>query len=543
MDKYTIGIDFGTLSARALMVRINDGSEVASAEYVYPHAIMTEKDIDGSENIVTTALQHPKDYIDALSYTVKKVLSDSAVDASCVLGLGIDFTSCTVLPVKKDLTPLCFDDEFKKNKHAYVKLWKHHGANDVANRMTDIAKSSGEKWLDDYGGAVSSEWLIPKITETLERSESVYNAAEYFMDAGDWLVSLITGKVSRSCCIAGFKAQWNAQSGHLSDEYLQKVNAKLKGLTKTKLKGDVLPVGICAGKLNEYGAKLTSLNENTSVSVAVIDAHAALPSAGVTESGALMLILGTSACHILLSKKDVKIGGICGKVLDGVVKGYYAYESGQGCFGDVFDWFKKTCVPNEYFENAKVENVDIFTYLNKKAKDIPIGNSGLLALDWFNGNRSPYADYDLSGMILGLNLSTTPEEIYQALVCSVVFGTKRIVDLYVENGLDVDKITAAGGIAGKNDYLMQVMADVLGKKISVVDNKQAGAKGSAIYAAAACGYYDSVKSAADTMKDGVSRVYLPNSAHTERYEKLYKHYVELSEYFAKSNSVMKKLKF
>lgn len=531
MRKYVIGLDFGTLSARALLLNVKDGEEVATSEFLYPHAVMTEKDINGKPEKSTTALQHPKDYLDALSFTIKEVLNKSGVSASEVVGLGIDFTSCTILPIDKKGVPLCFYDKFKNDEHAYAKLWKHHGANDEANLMTEIAIQTKQDWLQDYGNKISSEWAFPKLLETANKSPLVYENTHLFLEAADFLTYALTGNLVRSSCMAGFKALWGKDRGYPSTEYLQKVSSKFVGVLE-KFAGEVLPVCDKAGVLNDNGALLTGLNKGTTVAVPVIDAHVALPSAGVTGDGGLLIIMGTSACHIVLSKNDVKLSGICGKVKDGVSKGYYAYEAGQTGFGDMLDWFVNNWVPHRYYEEAKSQGVNIFEYLNQKALELEMGKNSVLALDWWNGNRTPYADYSLTGAVFGLNLKTKPEEIYYALITSLAYGTKRIVKLYEDNGIAVNRVTASGGIAVKNSFFTQVFADVLGREISVVDSKQAGAKGSAIYASVACGEYSSLTESAKVLADKCYKKYIPNLKNNKLYEEGYKKYIELSKYFA-----------
>ncbi len=538
MAKYVIGIDYGTLSARALLVDTADGRAKASCEYVYPHAVMSEKDINGGEPSVRTALAHPDDYIEALTETVGGVLSESGVSADDVVGLCIDATSSTVLPHLNDGTPLASLKEFSRDPHAYIKLWKHHGGEEQADRMTRVASLRGEEWLESYGGTVSAEWALPKMLETFERSPEVYNAAEKYSEIGDWLVSLLTGTERRSACQAGYKSMY--QDGYPSEEYLNEVAPTFSSVLD-KLRGEVVPPGTVAGYINENGEKLTGLKIGTAVSASVIDAHASIPAAKAVSNGDLTLIIGTSGCHILISNTDAPIKGICGKVMGGVVDGYRAYETGQSCVGDMLAWFIDNCLPESYTENAKREGMGVFDYLNSLASKLDPDAIGLLVLDWWNGNRSPYVDYDLSGMIVGMTLMTKPEEIYHAMLSSIAFGTRRMVELYREGGLKVERIFAVGGIPLKNPLLMQIMADVLGESVSVVDSKQTGAKGSAIYAAVAAGIYPDVKSAAEKMGDGSAAVYKPDADAHAKYTRLYNMYVELSESFAKSD-IMKRLR-
>ncbi|MBE6582890.1 MAG: ribulokinase [Ruminococcaceae bacterium] len=538
MAKYVIGIDYGTLSARAVLADTSDGRVLSSCEYIYPHGVMNEKDICGSEPSVRTALAHPDDYIEALTSTVKGVLSESGVLPEEVVGLSIDATSSSVLPILNDGTPLASLKEFSSDPHAYIKLWKHHGGEEQADRMTRVAMSRGEEWLNSYGGTVSAEWALPKMLETLERSPKVYNAAEKYSEIGDWLVSLLTGTERRSACQAGYKSMY--QDGYPSEEYLNEVAPTFSSVLD-KLKGEVVPPGTAIGYINENGEKLTGLKIGTAVSASAIDAHSALPAAKAVSDGDLTLIIGTSGCHILISKTDAPIKGICGKVMGGVVPDYRAYETGQSCVGDMFAWFINNCLPESYKKKAREEGIGDFDYLNLLAEKLDIDSIGLLVLDWWNGNRSPYVDYDLSGLMIGMTLMTKPEEIYHAMLSSIAYGTRRMVELYEEGGVKVERVFAVGGIPLKNPLLMQIMADVLGKSISVVDSKQAGAKGSAIYAAAAAEIYPDVEGAAEKMGDDCAAVYNPNPEAHAKFTRLYNMYVELSDGFAKSD-VMKRLR-
>lgn len=540
MKKYSVGIDYGTLSARAVLVDLENGNEVAERTHVYPHAVIGDGFFEGIELEKTTALQHPQDYLDALDFTVKGVIADSGVDPSDIVGLGIDFTACTVLPVTEDGTPLCFLDKYKNEPQAYVKLWKHHSAQKEADEITDLAVKKGEPWLDIYGGKVSSEWMFPKLLEIKRKAPDVYNDAVYYIEAADWLVWLITGKKTHSSCLAGYKGLWNAESGYPSNEFW--ANFGLDNVVGTKISENVIPAGSKAGEINENGRAMTGLALGTAVASPLIDAHAAFPAAGIAEGGKMLFILGTSACHIIMDEKDYEINGICGKVRDGIVEGYMAYESGQSGSGDNYDWFIKNCVPERYEIEARERGINTFELMSEKAAALGIGKSGIIALDWFSGSRSPYADYGLTSMILGLNLNTKPEEIFRAILECTVFGTKRILDLYEEAGVKVNEVIASGGIARKNPFLMQMYADVVGKEIKIAKTTQAGAKGSAIYGSVAGGYFATMKDAALALSDECDIVYTPNAENTARYAKLYDEYKTLCEYFAKENNVMKRIK-
>ncbi len=534
--KYVIGIDYGTLSARAIIVNAENGKELAESVSVYSHAVMDEFLPDGTALEKNSAFQHPQDYLDALTNTVSDVIKKSGVDTADIVGLGIDFTSCTMLPIDEKGTPLCFYDEYKSEPHAYVKLWKHHSAQAEADEITRLAKENGEKWLDIYGGKVSSEWLFAKIYETINKAPKVYDAAARFIEAGDWLTMMLTGSDVLSSCMAGYKGMWNKNDGYPSEEFLTKISPKFKNIIGTKIGTNVKATGTKAGEVNEKGAELTGLKKGTAVAVPIIDAHAALPAAGIASSKKLMLIIGTSTCHILMDEKERNVKGICGLVKDGIIPGLYAYESGQAAVGDIFEWFVKNNAPYQYVIDAQKENKDIYTYLTEKAQNAEIGESGLVALDWWNGNRTPFADYDLKGAIFGYTLNTKPEEVFRALLESTAFGTKAIVDLYEENGISIDEIYATGGISQKNKFMMQMYADVLNKPVIVPDIKQAGAMGSAIFASFAGGVYDDVKDAVAAMVNLEKTTYMPNEERSRKYAKVYNRYKALVNLFGVERS-------
>ncbi|MBR7117593.1 MAG: ribulokinase [Clostridia bacterium] len=542
MSKYVIGVDFGSLSARAVLVSTADGKEIASAEYAYSHKVMNEHQICSPRALATTALQMPEDYLDALNMTVLEVLEKSRVSPRLIGALAIDFTASNILPILNDGTPLSSLDRFKHNPHAYCKMWKHHGATEEAKILTDTAKRICPEILEPYGGIISSEWCFSKIFETLRKAPEVYHTADRFIEAGDWITMMLTGSDKRSACFAGYKALWNRDNGYPPEEFFGAVDPELRNVVTEKMSGDVCELGEAAGELNEYGSLLTGLDVGTKVSVAVVDAHAALPSVGAVNPGDLMIIMGTSACHILISDKDVPINGICGRVMGGVVPGYIAFESGQPAVGDGLAWVINNCIGSEYEDEARIKNKSIYDLLNEKAEALGVGSGGLIALDWWNGNRSPYADYDLSGMILGITLSTPPEAIYRASVEAIAFGARRLVEGFENGGITVKRIIVSGGIAKKNPFIMQMLSDVLGREILISDLKEAPAMGSAVYAAVTAGAYTSIGDAARAMANMDFNVYTPRAEAKEKYVILYPEYVELSEYFHKTNRVMERLR-
>jgi L-ribulokinase len=427
-----------------------------------------------------------------------------------------------------------------------VKLWKHHAAQDKADALNRIAADRGEKWLGRYGGKISSEWMIPKIWQTLEEAPQVYENADHFMEAADWVIQQLTGNMACNACTAGYKAIWHKREGYPSQEFFASLKSGLVGVA-SKLAGNVYPAGQKAGVLTDAAAMLTGLIAGTAIAVANVDAHVSVPAVGITEPGKMLAIIGTSTCHMLLGTEEKTVPGMCGVVEDGIIEGFYGYEAGQSCVGDHFQWFAENCVPQEYHNEAAARNITIHDLLTEKASKLKPGESGLLALDWWNGNRSVLVDVDLTGMLIGANLQTKPEEIYRALIEATAYGTRMIIDTFNENGVPVNEFYAAGGIAEKNAFMMQIYADVIGLPVRISASSQAPALGSAIFAALAAGKaaggYDQLSDAVDAMVTLPTVVYLPRESAVKVYQKLYNEYRRLHDYFGRGeNTVMKTLK-
>ena len=542
MEKYVLGMDFGTLSARAIIVNALTGEEISESTCEYPHGVMDSYLPDGTPLPHKCALEHPNDYLVAMKSIIKGALDNAGLTADDISGVGLDFTGCTMLAVDENALPLCSKKKYKSEPCAYVQLWKSHVAEEQANRITEIAKSRDEKWLDIYGGAVLSEWMIPKILYILENAPHVYNDAYRFTEAGDWLTHLMTGNETHSTSFAGLKALWNSEDGYPDNSFFSALDPRLSGLVGTKLSQNILPIDKLAGFIDQRGAELTGLNIGTPVAQAVIDAPTAMPALNIVNEGEMMAILGTSGCYIVNSQKPLSISGIAGYVKDSIYPGYYTYEQGQSCLGDAFDWFVKNLVPESYTTNAKAQGLNIHQYLCDKASALEVGENHLIVLDWFNGNRSVLADSDLSAMIVGLTLKTQPEHIYRAIIEGMAFGAKIIVDNFNDNGLPIRSICAAGGIAYKNELLMQIFADVLGREISVAATTQGCALGSAIYAALAAGIYKSMEDAASAMSKPSIKAYHPIAENHIKYLKLFEEYKRLHDYFGRGeNDVMKRI--
>lgn len=547
MTKYVIGVDYGTLSGRAVLVDAATGAEICSSVYDYPHGVLDQSLPTGETLGHDWALQHPEDYIEVLSHTIPAILKEAGAKPEQVIGIGTDFTACTLIPVTEAGVPLCTMPEYEKNPHAWVKLWKHHAAQDKANDLNRIAEERGEPWLKNYGGKISSEWAVPKIWQVLEEAPEIYEAADRFIEAADWIIWQLCGKETRNSCTAGYKEIWNKGIGYPSSEFFKALDPRLENVAAEKLGTTITPLGEKAGLITPEAAKITGLAEGTAVAIGNVDAHVSAPAVGIDGPGKILAIIGTSTCHVLMGTEEKQVPGMCGVVADGILPGYYGYEAGQSCVGDHFAWFVDHCLPAEYHEEAKKAGISVHSYLSQKAQKLKPGESGLLALDWWNGNRSVLVDVDLTGMILGMTLQTKAEEIYRALIEATAYGNREIVENFRRNGVPVEEFFAAGGISQKNPLMMQIYADVLGMPVKISGSDQCPALGSAIFAAVAAGKeaggYDTVYEAARVMGKIKDAVYQPIPEHAQIYDKLFHEYVTLHDYFGRgTNDVMKRLK-
>ena len=547
MAKYTIGLDYGTLSGRALVVNAQTGEELASSVYDYPHAVMDEALPCGKKLGQDWALQHPQDYLDVLAHTIPDALQKAGVSAEDVIGVGIDFTACTVLPTKADGTPLCFLPAYAEEPHAYVKLWKHHAAQKYATKLNEIALERGEEWLDNYGGKISSEWAIPKLWQILDEAPEIYAQTDRFIEATDWVVWQLTGKETRNSCCAGYKAMWNKATGFPSDDFFKALDPRMEHVIDEKFSRDIIPSGTFAGTITAKAAALTGLKEGTAVAAGTIDAHVFVPAVGIAGAGEMLAIMGTSTCHMMMGENEVKVKGICGVVSDGIMPGLYGYEAGQSCVGDHFGWFIENCLPASYEKEAAEKGVNVHKLLREKCEKQKPGESGLLALDWWNGNRSVLVDVDLTGLMLGMNLRTKPEDIYRALIEATAYGTRMIIENYREQGVPVNAFYAAGGISQKDPMTMQIYADVINMPIKIAGSDQGGALGASIFGAVAAGKarggYDDAFEAARVMGKVKDTIYEPIPENAAIYDKLYAEYKILHDYFGRGeNDVMKRLK-
>ncbi len=535
-EKYVIGVDYGTLSGRALLVRVSDGAEIATAVFEYPHAVIEDVlSTSGAKLPPDWALQVPSDYVDVLKNTVPEVLKSSGINPSQVIGIATDFTACTVLPVKADGTPLSELSEFSKNPHAFVKLWKHHAAQPQADRITDLAHLRKEPWIARYGGKISSEWEFAKALQLLEEAPEIYNAMDKWVEAADWIIWQLCGKYVRNVCTAGYKGMLQ-DGAYPSHAYLAELNPKFENFISEKLEHEIGQLGALAGTLTAEAASWIGLPEGIAVAVGNVDAHVTAAAANAVNPGQMVAIMGTSTCHVMVSEKFAEVPGMCGVVDGGIINGKLGYEAGQSGVGDIFGWFANNYAPVSYSAAALSAGVDIHTHLSQLASKQPVGAHGLVALDWQSGNRSTLVDHQLSGLIVGITLATKPEEIYRAIVESTAYGARKIVQTFNESDVPVKEFIAAGGLI-KNSFVMQIYADVLNMPITIIRSAQGPALGSAIHAAVAAGAYPDVVTASAAMGGVAKESYQPNAANAKVYDQLYCHYDKLYEDFGHNGAM------
>jgi L-ribulokinase len=541
-EQYVVGVDYGTLSGRAVVVRVSDGVELGSAVLDYPHAVM---DVTLASSGATLppewALQVASDYVDVLKSAVPAAVTNAGINPAHVIGIGTDFTASTPLPVLADGTPLNEVAGFADRPHAYVKLWKHHAAQGQANRINALAAERAESWLPRYGGFISSEWEFAKGLQLLEEDPEIYERMDHWVEAADWIIWQLCGNYVRNACTAGYKGI--LQDGQYpSREFLGALNPDFAGFADDKVAHEIGQLGSVAGTLTAEAAAWTGLPEGIAVAVGNVDAHVTAPAAQAVSPGQMLAIMGTSTCHVMNSDVLAEVPGMCGVVDGGIVSGLYGYEAGQSGVGDIFAWYVKNQVPQRYYDDAAKAELSIHEYLTELIKDQPVGAHGLLALDWNNGNRSVLVDTNLSGMLIGQTLTTRAEEIYRALFEATAFGTRKIVETFNTSGVPVTEFVVAGGLL-KNAFLMQTYSDILRMPISTIASEQGPALGSAIHAAVAAGAYADVHAAGSVMGKLNRAVYTPDAERADAYDALYEEYTQLHDYFGRgANTVMHTLK-
>jgi L-ribulokinase len=518
----TIGVDFGTESGRVLLLDLGTGHELAVTEVRYPHGVIDDVlPSSGKELPPDTALQDPGDYLEVLYRGIPEALAAGGVTADEVIGIGIDFTCCTVLPVNHDGTPLCQLEEWSDHPYAWVKLWKHHSAQPIADRLNQVAVERGESFLSRYGGRLSSEWYFPKLIETWQKDRAVYDATSAYLEATDWVVWHLTGTLVRASCSAGYKACWSAAEGLAPRAFFEAAYPGFPDPSEKLGTNFALP-GQSAGRLREEVAARLGLSTSVAVAVGNVDSFVSVPGAGIQRPGVFLMVIGTSICDLVIDRHEVRMSGITGVVENGILPGFFGYEAGQAAVGDMFAWFGGRLLG---LRDDATGAGSWYGELEAAAAKIEPGSSGLVALDWWNGNRTILGDADLSGVIAGLTLATTRAEIYRALLESVAFGTRRIIENLVDHGVAIGEIVACGGIAERSELMMQLLTDVTGLPVAIPDSSQIPARGAALTAALAAGSsqggFDDFEKAVAELRPSMSRRYEPSPRHRATYDEVY----------------------
>jgi L-ribulokinase len=530
---YAIGVDFGTESGRALVLDLDSGAELGTSVTRYPSEVIDRTLPSTGETLPPDwALQDPDDWVTVIRTAVPAAVAQAGIDPSEVVGLGVDFTSCTVLPVRSDGTPLCTLPEFRPRRHAWTKLWKHHAAQPVADRLNEVAAERREEFLTRYGGKISSEWYFPKLIQLWLEDREVYDAADRFIEATDWIVWWMTGVENWQSCTAGYKAFLSAEQTIPSVDYFE---AAYPGFSRPaeKLGAAFVPLGTKAGTLRAELAAELGLPDTVAVAVGNVDAHVSAPGAGVEAPGTFLIVIGTSICDLVVHEDEIRLPGITGVVKDGILPGLFGYEAGQAAVGDMLAWFVET------FDAAGGS----YAGLEQSAGEIPPGDTGLVALDWWNGNRTILADADLTGAIFGLRLQSTEAEIYRALLESIAFGSRRIMDNFEEHGFTLDQIVAVGGIAERSPLMMQLLADTSGRSVSVPASGEIPARGAALFGAVAAGVFPDIAAAIDATRLGAARTFTPDPAAAAVYGEVYGVYRGLYELLGRTEvDLLHKLK-
>jgi L-ribulokinase len=530
---YSIGVDFGTSSARILLLDLRLGEEVALWELPYSHGVMTDILPHTGERLPPDwALHDPDDYTAVLEEGVRAVLAEQPAAARHVVGIGVDATSCTVLPVTGQGVPLCKLPAWRGRPHAWPKLWKHHSAQAVASRLNDVAAERGEPFLKRYGGRISSEWYFPKLVQVWLEDREVYDAMASFVEVTDWVVWQLTGHERRSACPAAYKALWSEVGGIPPAELFEAAYPGFSG-PADKLGTSFWPLGSNAGCLQPAIAGRLGLPGTVAVAVGNVDSFVSFPGAGAEGTGTYVMVIGTSVCDMVVHPRELLLPGITGVARDGIFPGLYGYEAGQPAVGDMLAWFAGLLAG----AGAAGPVDGLLPELERAAASLAPASTGLVALDWWNGNRSVLADADLSGVLAGLTLQTSAAEIYRSLLESIAFGNKAVIDNFSAGGLQLREIVACGGVADKSPLLMQLIADVSGLPVRVPGSSQVPARGSALFGAVAAGPevggFAGIADAARALRPGTKRTYVPSPRATVVYGDVYAIWKDLHDTFGR----------
>lgn len=534
-EKFVIGIDCGSLSARAALVRVSDGEVISSCCEDYGGGIITGHLPSGTPLPDDYVLMSAEDYISVIPSIIRGVLRESRIDVEQIIGIGVDSTSCTAVPCLGDGRVLSTLDGMEREPHAYIKMWKHHCVQPQVEQLEKAFQISGEDFLEKHcGGQVSGEWMLPKVLQIYQDSPDIYKRADYFFDLCDWLTFLMTGRPTRCYNSASFKGLWSPDRGDISYDILLDIDpAFAESYRRKALIDPVVCHGQRCGRLSAQGGVWLGLPAGIAVSAGLMDGHAAAIAGGMSESGDMAIIIGTSNAIPFVMDRFVPVAGLCGIVKGGIIPGLYGYTAGQSATGDMLSWFVGRSIPGEYMAEAAQRGVDIYSLLAEKAAQRLPEKNPLTVLDWWNGNRSILCDQRLSGTIWGLSLSTAPEDIYCAMIQAIACGTRVIIEQCEASRLRFRQITACGGIPRKNRFFMQQYANILNRPILVADIREASALGSAICAAAAAGAqsggYDSLRLSAAAMCTRRRICYEPCAEQKKDYAQIYGRYCRLHD--------------
>ena len=528
-----------------MLCRVSDGAVLSESECPYAHGVMSERLPCGTPLPPDYALQHPQDFLDALHATVHGVLDQSDINRADIIGMGMDFTCSTPLPVDKAGTPLCFDPRFERNPHAYIKLWKHHAAQWEAARLTELMREHDPELLPCVGGRLSPEAFFPKVWQVLREAPDVFDAADRFLEVGDWLTQRLTGNENLARSLATHKAQYREGVGY--PPLLRYADPRLAGMIGAKVRGKLIDIGAVSGYLTARQAAWLGLPAGIVVTAPHPDAMASLPALGITGPGPAALAAGTSSAMILCYSQFLPVEGTTSITLDNTLPGLYGYASGQAAFGDLLGWFVSRCAPEEVLRAAQDAHISAHEELSRRAARLRPGESGLICLDWWNGNRSCLADMRLSGMLLGMTLQTRPEEIYRALMEGLGFGLRCIIDAHERAGVPIRALHVSGGISYKNPLFMQLLSNIIQRPLYISKPLPTPAVGMAILSACAAGTqkggYDQLDEAAARMSCLSDIRYQPDASQAAAYDALYQEYIALHDYFGRgANDVMKRLR-
>ncbi|MBR5232167.1 MAG: ribulokinase [Clostridia bacterium] len=539
MEKYTLGIDFGSLSARAVICRVRDGLILSQQETAYPHGVMTDVLPDGTKLGEGFFLQHPADYVFALENCVRGATEKAGVKKTEIIAMAIDFTGCTALPLDKDGRPLC--DKFPSHPYAYVNMWKQRNTQREAGEIEKVISEHEPALLQGYGGHVAPEMLHCKMLKTSREDPEIFAQTDLYMEASDYMLLLLTGEIVRNTSMAAVKGLWRPDKGY--PDYLEVLHPAFAHPEKTLLRGRMCRPFEKAGCLTAEMAEKLGLSAGIPVAGGHYDAHAATYALNIRGEGQALMSLGTSSGLVYAAGHFENVEGAASALWGTILPQHYSYASGQPAFGDTLGWFVEHGVSADTRKAAEKESMNIHAYLTREAEKLSPGETGLLALDWWNGNRSCLQNGDLSGMLMGMTLTTTSVHIYRGLLEGVSFGMRRMVDSYREKGFDFRVLCACGGIAFKNPLLVQMLSDITHLPVRMSKNVPAPAVGACMLAAVAAGEYNSIYDAMDKMHCLSEGMVYPDEARGQAYDRLYEEYLTLHDVFGRGvNPVMMKLR-